>query len=190
MGIIVLALAEVTVGLLAWFIRTYWVALPAITGFVISLCSLLPKPRGNATSARELMERTIKNRVVTATFLALLLIYLVLYCLVPAHIMPAVNEAKKRELKELAKRIVGNASSDADKARRICEWVHACLINIYREYRLDNYVVLLNRPPFVCLRMLGEDYPLWPLASRCGACMEYSLLYMQLFRSSYWLYSY
>ena len=178
--VIALISAGVVAIFLVWHGKNYWIVLPAATGFMISLRSLLLKPREKAMSMRELMRRAIRNKIVLATFLALLLAYFILYYLVPAYLMPIINEAKKSELKELVEKIVNTASNDADKARKICEWVYAHIVNVYREYKLDNYVVLLAKPPFICLRMRGEDYPLWPLASRCGACMEYSLLYREL----------
>lgn len=128
------------------------------------------------------LKRALKRKLLILTYLALLVIYLTLYCAVPFYIMPSVDQTKRKQLNELVSQIVKGFSNTTEKARKIYDWITSPsrFSNVYRNYKIDNYIVFLSKPPFICLRSLGEDRPLWFLFSRCGACMEYSLLYREL----------
>ncbi|MEM2742191.1 MAG: transglutaminase-like domain-containing protein [Nitrososphaeria archaeon] len=114
--------------------------------------------------------------------MVLLIGYLVLYFMTPLYIMPVIDKMQRENLRSLVSSIVKDSSNDLEKARKIYEWMinPECMKNVYREYKIDNYIVFLFKPPFVCLRLTGEKYPLWVLFSRCGACMEYALLYREI----------
>ena len=113
-------------------------------------------------------------------FAILVIVYLLLYFIIPTCIMPLVDHNYRRSIGGLVQQIVENTSNDVDKALKIQKWVYGNLVNVYKEYDIDNYIVFTSKPPFVCIRLIGDKYPLWVLATRCGACMEYSLLYREL----------
>ncbi|MEM1582838.1 MAG: transglutaminase domain-containing protein [Candidatus Bathyarchaeia archaeon] len=100
----------------------------------------------------------------------------------PQHIMLVVDRMQRENLQSLISSIIEDSRDDLDRARKIYEWITtpSHLTNVYRNYKIDNYIVFLLKPPFICLRLTGEDYPLWVLYTRCGACMEYALLYREI----------
>lgn len=178
LGIFIFLLVGLIVGT-SIFCATYWVTLSAFAALIVFSPLLLLHPRRSTPTLRGVVKGALKSRLLQTVFLALLLVYFLLYYITPAYFMPYVDAAHRR-LRDLVIEIIGNATDDLEKARRIYEWEIAYLTNVYRSYKIDNYIVILDRPPYVCLRIIGEDCPLWPLQSRCGACMEYSLLFREL----------
>ena len=162
-------------------INTYWLVMPTVVGSAASLSyALFHGIERSDISLPRIVKKAVKSRVPLVVFLVLFLTYLVLYCLFPLYIMPFVDGMKRKELRMLVQRFVNGASNDEEKAYRIYQWVKSHLANVYKKYGIDNYIVFLKKPPFICLRLRSDKYPLWVLVSRCGACMEYSLLYREL----------
>jgi len=66
--------------------------------------------------------------------------------------MPLVDEGNRKSLHLFTSTILGDSKDDIEKTKRIYEWMidpnH--LTNVYRDYKIDNYIVFLLRPPFMC----------------------------------------
>ena len=119
-------------------------------------------------------------RFLSIVIIAYLLFLYLLFYFVPEYVMPSVDHYYRHNVGHFVQQIVEDSSSDVDKALRIEKWVYRNLVNIHGGRSVDNRIVFLNRPPYICIRLIGDKYPLWVLATRCGACMEYSLLYREL----------
>jgi len=126
------------------------------------------------------VEHCHSRKIMATMFVALFVVFDILYVIIPMFIMPYVDGVERARLGRLVREIVGNATSDYERAYRLYMWEAGYMVNIYGKKSLDNYVYFLDGPPYACIRLVGTEYPLWPLFSRCGACMEYSLLYREL----------
>ncbi len=98
-------------------------------------------------------------------------------------IMWIVAEKNELVLREIVQELTKNATTDLEKAQKIYEWFESGnLTNIYwNTVRFaDPPIYIYEEPPHICIRLIGHEYPLWVLTSRCGACEEYALLYMEM----------
>ena len=163
-------------------LRIFWLSIPSITAIAIFLPVFLIS-RSNITSIFPIFSiKAAKEKLFVGTFIALLVIRIFLYFVTPLYIMPWINEVEKRNAQSLTFSIIKNSSSDWDKGYKIYVWMNnpSYLTKVHKCYVIDNYIVLIPKPPFICLRLIGNKYPYWFLFSRCGACMEYSLLYREM----------
>jgi len=133
-------------------------------------------------SILEVVLRTLKDKSLIIVFTCLLIAYAVLYFVVPLYVMGYVNKENREGLQSLVSGIIEDSVNGTERVRKIYEWMtnSTHLTNVYRSCSIDNYIVFIPKPPFICLRLVGEEYPLWFLSSRCGACMEYSLLFREM----------
>jgi len=167
------------------YYKTYWLTIPSVIIFLIFFPILLARRKETQTYIS--LRQVLKDKLLIITFVILLISYLILYYIVPFYIMPLVDEENRKSLHFLTSAILRDSKDDdIEKTQRIYEWMIDSnhLTNIYRDYKIDNYIVFLLRPPFMCLRLTGEKYPLWVLFSKCGACMEYSLLFREIANSA------
>ena len=118
----------------------------------------------------------------------LLLIIILTTCLSPFYIQPIMKtkaEENRAVLHEIVKNITANATTDIEKAKAIYHWFDTNSGNIkntwHKKILFQIYPLTINlEPPYFCIRLINHDYPLWVLTSRCGACEEYALLYMEM----------
>ncbi len=162
---------------------SYWVISPSIAAFFIFISFFLFRRREERLYLSwRLFLRILKDKLLITVFISLLMIYMILYVVVPLYVMGYVDKENKEGLQLLVSDIVGDSVSEDEKVRRIYEWMTnpTHLTNVYRSCNIDNYIVFISRSPFICLRLMFREYPLWFLSSRCGACMEYSLLFREM----------
>ena len=184
MTILILAMKMALILLLIFLVlclvttlRTFWVVMSLMTALFLSILHSI----GEGKREKHIrLHDLLRNRRLSMAFAILVIVYLLLYFIIPTYIMPLVDHNYRRSIGGLVQQIVENTSNDVDKALKIQKWVYGNLVNVYKEYDIDNYIVFTSKPPFVCIRLIGDKYPLWVLATRCGACMEYSLLYREL----------
>ncbi len=99
--------------------------------------------------------------------------------------MNFVSDNNKAVLTRVVSNITMNTSSELDKARVVFEWFNSTngnMQNVYGKNLLFEYYPLevYTGPPYFCIRLIGHDNPLWILTTRCGACDEYALLFMEM----------
>ncbi len=117
-----------------------------------------------------------------------ILIPLLMLFLFPTYspfIVGSIADSNEDRVESLAEKITKNSESDIEKARALYNWSYRGAGNIAGVYNKD--ILLRIYPlniyseyPYFCIRLKGHDNPLWVLTSRCGACDEYSLIYMEL----------
>ena len=99
------------------------------------------------------------------------------------------KEAKKNKvlLGDIIDDIIQNATNDVEKTKAILRWFDRTSNNMNNIYIKNNKLLLKIYPlhiysehPWICIRLIGTKNPLWVLTSRCGACMEYSLLFREM----------
>lgn len=95
------------------------------------------------------------------------------------------NEKTNHNLKELSTEIISNYTDDFNKTITILKWFDKGTGNI--DNILDNPNLLQIYPlhiymnkPYFCIRLDGHNNSKWILKSRCGACEEYSMFFMQI----------
>jgi len=152
-SLIILASSAVSILFLSLREATYWLVVPTIAGLAFPLLRYyLFKPLNGKTFAFR-FRSVLKS--VSVVYLFLLVNYLVLYYAIPLYIMPYVDSIKRRELPVLVQNIIGNSSDDLDKAYKIYMWERLSLVNAYSNgiYGLDNFIILLGKPPLLCIRI-------------------------------------
>jgi hypothetical protein len=161
---------------------SYWIISPSIAAFFMFISFLLKREERYSDLSWRLFLRTLKDKSLIIVFTCLLIAYAVLYFVVPLYVMGYVNKENREGLQSLVSGIVEDSVNGTERVRKIYEWMtnSTHLTNVYRSCSIDNYIVFIPKPPFICLRLVGEEYPLWFLSSRCGACMEYSLLFREM----------
>lgn len=139
---------------------------------------------GELKLLQKMIVKNLKSR--KSVYLLVILLLLSYYSYLFKPIMWIVAEKNERELEEIVQNLTKNATTDLEKAQRIYEWFSSGnnLVNVY--WRKNEVIwaipplFLYKTPPHVCIRLVGHDYPLWVLTSRCGACEEYALLFMEM----------
>jgi len=119
--------------------------------------------------------------------LLLLMVILTIF-LFPFYIQPIMKmkaEENRVVLHEIVKNITGNATTDIEKAKAIYDWFGSNSGNMknvwHKKILFQIYPLTINlEPPYLCIRLIKHKYSLWILTSRCGACEEYALLYMEM----------
>lgn len=90
---------------------------------------------------------------------------------------------------ETVNEIVKGKVTDNEKIGAILEWFDDDKNNLYDSWILTHsdkpwfnpigtYIIFLTEEPYICIRCYEENDPKWLLTSRCGACGEYSRLFM------------
>ena len=123
------------------------------------------------------------------SFWSLLLLMIILTtCLFPFYIQPIMKmkaEENRVVLHEIVKNITANATTNIEKAKAIYDWFGSNSGNMknvwHKKILFQIYPLTINlEPPYLCIRLIKHSYSLWILTSRCGACEEYALLYMEM----------
>ena len=157
----------------------YWIFFPFAVGVIVFPSYYFAKS-GKTNIVLKNITKEVPNKATFTVFVILLITYLILYLLIPYYVMPFVHNINKNKLKILVSEIVGNVPDEAKKAYLIHKWIFSNINNVYRCFTVDGYIVFSSKPPYICLRLIKHDCPLWVLVTKCGACLEYSLLYREL----------
>ena len=99
-------------------------------------------------------------RFLPIVIIAYLLFLYLLFYFVPEYVMPSVDHYYRHNVGYFVQQIVEDSSSDVDKALRIEKWVYRNLVNIHGGRSVDNRIVFLNRPPYICIRLIRDRYSL------------------------------
>ncbi len=91
----------------------------------------------------------------------------------------------KSDLHKLSIEITKEYNDDANKTKAILEWFNRDSMNIKNTYGNDLLLMIypmhiFTNKPYFCIRLIGHDNPLWVLKSRCGACEENAMLFMEM----------
>jgi hypothetical protein len=92
-------------------------------------------------------------------------------------------------LQETISEAIEGKETDYDKLGGILDWFVDEKENLYDSWILTHsekpyftlpltYIIFLTEEPYICIRCFEENDPRWLLTSRCGACGEYSRLFM------------
>lgn len=98
----------------------------------------------------------------------------------------AQSEATRSDLDDLVKNLTINFSDDTDKTIAILRWFDRDSGNINNIYNRDSILFKIyplhvyTDKPYLCMRLIGHENPLWVLKSRCGACDEYAMFFMEM----------
>lgn len=123
-----------------------------------------------------------------------LLIVIILFFSSPFYLTPFLiknmenfdqSEKTNHNLKELSTEIISNYTDDFNKTITILKWFDKGSGNI--DNILKNPNILQVYPlhvylyqPYYCIRLDGHNNSKWILRSRCGACEEYAMFFMQI----------
>lgn len=177
----------------------YLIILSGISGWLINLLliissipfiyelSLIRKTE-KSIDLKKMMEKVLKFKYI------FLIIILLIFFLSPFYISPllvknmekyAHNEKTNDDLNNLALEITSNYSDDKNKTNAILNWFDKSSGNIINI--LGNPLLLKIYPlhicinqPYICIRINDQENPEWILKSRCGACGEYSMFFMEI----------
>lgn len=143
-------------------------------------------------------EKSKDFKIVIKNFLKVKYIFIMIVFLIfflsPFYVSPllvknveryAHNEKTNTDLNNLALEITSNYSDDTNKTNALLNWFDkgsGNMINI-----LKNHLLLKIYPlhiyisqPYICIRIDDQENPEWILKSRCGACGEYSMFFMEI----------
>ena len=177
----------------------YLIILSGISGWLINLLliissipfiyelSLIRKTE-KSINLKKMMEKVLKFK-----YIFLIIIFLIFF-LSPFYISPllvknmekyAHNEKTNDDLNNLALEITSNYSDDKNKTNALLNWFDKSPGNIINI--LGNPLLLKIYPlhicinqPYICIRINDQENPEWILKSRCGACGEYSMFFMEI----------
>lgn len=177
----------------------YLIILSGISGWLINLLliissipfiyelSLIRKTE-KSINLKKMMEKVLKFKYI------FLIIILLIFFLSPFYISPilvknmekyAHNEKTNDDLNNLALEITSNYSDDKNKTNALLNWFDKSPGNIINI--LGNPLLLKIYPlhicinqPYICIRINDQENPEWILKSRCGACGEYSMFFMEI----------
>ena len=101
--------------------------------------------------------------------------------------MEEFDQSEKTEdnLIKLTTKIISNCTDDFNKTLIILKWFNKGSDNITNILGYPNLLqiyplhIYMNKPYF-CIRLDGHNNSKWILKSRCGACEEYSMFFMQI----------
>ena len=96
------------------------------------------------------------------------------------------SEMAKGNLHNITSEITIGYGDDINKTKAILRWFDKDSGNINNIYG-KKYLLLKIYPlhvytskPYICIRLIGHGNPTWVLKSRCGACEEYAMLFMEM----------
>ena len=137
--------------------------------------------------------KSATEKIFRVKYIFIIIAFLIFF-LSPFYISPllvknmegyAHNEKTNDDLNNLALEITSNYADDMDKTNALLNWFDKGsdnMINI-----LENHLLLKIHPlhiyinqPYLCIRIDDQKNPEWILKSRCGACGEYSLFFMEI----------
>jgi len=92
-------------------------------------------------------------------------------------------------LNDLTQQLTKGKSTDHEKISALLEWFDPANNNIFDSWQLthsknpywiylDQYMIFTPVPPYICVRCYEDVDVEWLLTSHCGACGEYSRLFM------------
>ena len=133
--------------------------------------------------------KPIKNIKYIPLFIIIILFFSSPFYLTPFLIknMEHFDQSEKtnHNLKELSTEIISNYTDDFNKTITILKWFDKGSGNI--DNILKNPNILQVYPlhvylyqPYYCIRLNGHNNSKWILKSRCGACEEYAMFFMQI----------
>ncbi|MBU3897061.1 MAG: hypothetical protein KJ697_03980 [Nanoarchaeota archaeon] len=100
--------------------------------------------------------------------------------------MKTQSESNYQLLRETTENITRYSINDTDKAYRIYEWFQYSgnMTNIYGKNTVLPGLIIRSEDPHICIPLNENKYVLWVLTGKCGACLEYSLLYREIANES------
>jgi len=125
----------------------------------------------------------------------ILLIAILLFFLSPFYLPPIIkhhveeytqSETAKSNLHRLVSDITGEYNDEANKTKAILRWFDqdsGDINNIYGKKHLLLKIYPLHvyaDKPYICVRLIKHENPLRVLKSRCGACEEYAMFFMEM----------
>lgn len=94
------------------------------------------------------------------------------------------NYEKSGYFEDLAKSIFENKTGDVSKVKAILKWQEENMLtsstygNSYQILFSNIHIII--KPVKICIRLSGHENPKWTLLSKCGACEEDALAFMEL----------
>ena len=135
------------------------------------------------------------NKIIKIKYITLL-IAILLFFLSPIWLPPLLkcyiveeytqSETAKNDLHRLTSEITRGYSDDANKTKTILRWFDRDSGNINNVYGKKHLLLKIyplhvyTSKPYICIRLIKHENPLWVLKSRCGACEEYAMLFMEM----------
>lgn len=101
-------------------------------------------------------------------------------------IMKSVVESYEKSgyFEDIAKSVFENKTDDVSKVKAILKWQEENMLtsNTYgNSYQiLFSNIHIITKPLKICIRLSGHENPKWTLISKCGACEEDALAFMEL----------
>jgi len=92
----------------------------------------------------------------------------------------------ENRLHKISEFVTENNSSENETVKNTYDWT---IDNIYGKF-IDKCFwgngnpCITDRFPFICIRILGHEYPLTVIKTKCGACEENSLIFFQILNVS------
>lgn len=100
-------------------------------------------------------------------------------------IMKSVVEIYEKSgyFEDLAKSVFENKTDNVSKVKAILKWQEEKMLtsNTYgNSYKiLFSNIHIITKPPKICIRLSGHENPKWTLISKCGACEEDAIAFME-----------
>lgn len=165
--------------------------------FFLVAIGLLLKIKTNSMIDRNLkiglinLDTSVRNkRIMTACFIFMLVILGILgfvsYSIIVPNIKAVFNDGY---LYDAVNEIIEGKNTDYEKISAVLEWFDPEKENLYNSWFLTHsenpylslsgtYMIFVPEPPYICVRCFEDIDPRWLLTSRCGACGEFSRLFM------------
>lgn len=130
-------------------------------------------------------KKTMKVLIIILTIIFGFCGYIIYAAFIP-NFKGAINEGY---LQEIVNEITEDKITDYDKIGAVLNWFDQKNDNLYNSWFLTHsgkpyfnlpgtYMIFLLEPPYICIRCFENSDIKWLLTSRCGACGEYSRLFM------------
>jgi len=162
----------------------YFFGLGIICAFLIALVEvfILQNKIEIKRYDKKLFLMSSKKEIFIVSFFFLLLIS----PMYSSEIMKLAVEHKEKigYFQELAKSIFENKTDDVSKVKAILKWQEENMLT--SSTYANSYQILFSnlniipKPPKICIRLSGQENPKWTLISKCGACEEDALAFMEL----------
>jgi hypothetical protein len=175
-----------------------WLPHVILIFFAIPLfCEMITVTRNNVKTNHKKPINTNFKKILKIGYLIIIILTL-LFLLSPIYAQTllkyhigecAQSKTAKTDLHKLISEITRGYSDDTNKTKAILRWFDrdsGHIANTFgKEHLLKIYPLhVYMSEPYICIRLIKHENPLWVLKSRCGACNEYALLFMELANAS------
>lgn len=168
----------------------FWITLIITFGafLVITVRSLIEKKYRNGliTSAQSKSDKKFMAWMMVILLIVFSIFGFFIYIMFIPDFKAIINEGY---IHETVNEIIKGKTTNQEKIGALLGWFDQNSSNMYNSWTLNDqgklvwdvpfsYILIFSKSPYICIRCFEDNDARWILTSRCGACGEYSRLFM------------